>query len=360
MEPARDSPRGTVETRRIGFLGYDLVQALDLIGPSDAFASDAFASEVSERPTEIGSLAPVRPPYEVVIIGLTGKRFVTSSGITMHADVAVPTPIKLDTLIIPGGAGLRRPGMSERAAAWIASRVPYTRRVASVCTGIYGLARTGLLDGRRVATHWSAVADVMRRFPALHVEPDALFLKDGQFYTSAGVTAGIDLALALIEEDHGPRAALAVAREMVVYFKRPGGQQQFSEPLQFQLETADRFADLATWIQSHLRADLSVEVLAARTFLSVRQFSRAFKTRFHTTPAAFVEEARLGEATRRLTAQGANIGSVARSVGYASEDAFRRAFERRFGVSPSNYRRRFGHSSSSFPEADADTTRAAS
>ena len=116
--PARDSPRGTVETRRIGFLGYDLVQALDLIGPSDAFASDAFASEISERPAEIGSLAAVRPPYEVVIIGLTGKRFVTSSGITMHADVVVPAPIKLDTLIIPGGAGLRRPGMPERAAAW--------------------------------------------------------------------------------------------------------------------------------------------------------------------------------------------------------------------------------------------------
>ena len=349
-----------MQTRRIGFLGFDLVQALDLIGPSDAFASDVFTSENPNGAGDSGRGLPAPPPYEVVIIGLTGKRFVTSSGITMHADVAVPAPIKLDTLIVPGGLGLRRPGMSERAAAWIASRAPHTRRVASVCTGIYALARTGLLDGRRVTTHWSAVADVARRFPALHVEPDALFLKDGQFYTSAGITAGIDLALALIEEDHGPRAALAVAREMVVYFKRPGGQQQFSEPLQFQLETADRFADLATWVQSHLRSDLSVEVLAARTFLSIRQFSRAFKARFRTTPAVFVEEARLGEATRRLTAQGANIGSVARSVGYASEDAFRRAFERRFGVSPSNYRRRFGHGSSPFSLAVADKTRAAS
>jgi transcriptional regulator GlxA family with amidase domain len=349
-----------VQTRRIGFLGYDLVQALDLIGPSDAFASDAFAADHPGGAGEMDGSLPARPPYEIVIIGLTGKRFVTSSGITMHADVAVPTPIKLDTLIVPGGSGLRRPGMSERAAAWIASRAPNIRRVASVCTGIYALARTGLLDGRRVATHWSAVAEVARRFPALHVEPDALFLKDGQFYTSAGITAGIDLALAMIEEDHGPRAALAVARELVVYFKRPGGQQQFSEPLQFQLETADRFADLAAWIQSHLRSELSVEVLAARTFLSVRQFSRAFKTRFRTTPAVFVEEARLGEATRRLTAQGTNIGAVARSVGYASEDAFRRAFERRFGVSPSNYRRRFGHSTSPFSPVVADNTRAAS
>lgn len=350
-----------MQTRRIGFLGYDQIQALDLIGPSDAFASDAFADELAADSGAETSILPPRPPYEVVIIGLTGKRFVTSSGIVMHADVVVPAPIKLDTLIIPGGSGLRRPGMSERAAAWIASRAPNIRRVASVCTGIYALARTGLLDGRRVATHWSAAADVARRFPTLQVEPDALFLKDGQFYTSAGITAGIDLALAMIEEDHGPRAALAVAREMVVYFKRPGGQQQFSEPLQFQLETADRFADLAAWIQSHLRAELSVDVLAARTFLSVRQFSRAFKTRFRTTPAAFVEEARLGEATRRLTAQGANIGSVARSVGYASEDAFRRAFERRFGVSPSNYRRRFGHTGSAFAVADTnDSTRAAS
>jgi len=335
-----------VKPRRIGFLGFDGVQALDLVGPADAFASDAFAGVASDS-----ELEGPRRPYEIVIIGLRGKRFVTGSGLTMRADLTVPTTTRLDTLLVPGGAGIRRPGVAELAASWIASRAPYIRRVASVCTGIYALAPTGLLDGRRVTTHWSAAFDVARRFPKLRLDVDALFLKDGHFYTSAGITAGIDLALAMIEEDHGPRAALAVAREMVVYFKRPGGQQQFSEPLRFQLESADRFADLAAWIQSHLRADLSIDVLAARTFLSVRQFSRAFKERFGVTPATFVEEARLGEATRRLSSRGANIDAVARSVGYASEDVFRRAFERRYAVSPSSYRSRFGHASGPFPQS---------
>jgi transcriptional regulator GlxA family with amidase domain len=331
--------------RRIGFLGFDGVQALDLVGPADAFASDAFTGAASDVESQLP-----RRPYEVVVIGLRARRFVTSSGLRMHADVTVPTTTRLDTLFVPGGAGLRRPGAAELAATWIAARSPYIRRVASVCTGIYGVAPTGLLDGRRVATHWSAAADVARRFPRLQLDVDALFLKDGQFYTSAGITAGIDLALAMIEEDYGPRAALAVAREMIVYFKRPGGQQQFSEPLRFQLESADRFADLAAWIQSHLRADLAVDVLAARTFLSVRQFSRAFKERFGVTPGTFVEEARLGEASRRLSSRGANIDAVARSVGYASEDVFRRAFERRYAVSPSSYRSRFGHGSGPFPQ----------
>jgi transcriptional regulator GlxA family with amidase domain len=331
--------------RRIGFLAFDGVQALDLIGPADAFASDAFDTPALRADRDD---ADHPHPYAVVLIGLTARRFTTSAGITMIADATVPSAVRLDTLIVPGGTGLRLPNAAQRAARWIVSRAPHTRRVASVCTGLYGLAPTGLLDGRRVATHWSAVADIQRRYPALRVEPDALFLKDGQFYTSAGITAGIDLALAMIEEDHGPAAALAVAREMVVYFKRPGGQQQFSEPLRFQVESADRFADVVAWIQSHLRSDLSVEALATRACLSPRHFARAFKQRLGTTPAAFVEEARLAEASRRLSTRSARIESVARSVGYAGGDVFRRAFERRFGVSPSNYRSRFRHGANPF------------
>jgi transcriptional regulator GlxA family with amidase domain len=327
--------------RRIGFLAFDGVQALDLIGPADAFASDAFQGLA-------GLDDPHERPYEVVIIGLHAKRFTASSGIVMRADTTVPTAIRLDTLIIPGGAGLRRPGVADAAATWIVKRAPHVRRIASVCTGIYGLAPTGLLDGRRVATHWSAVRDIEQRFPRLRVDPDALFLKDGPFYTSAGITAGIDLAMAMIEEDCGSAAALAVAREMVVYFKRPGGQQQFSEPLRFQMESADRFTDVVTWIQSHLRADLSVNALAKRACLSPRQFARAFKDRFRFTPAAFVEHARLGEASRRLSVRHARIDAVARSVGYASEDVFRRAFARRFGVSPSSYRTRFRQAAKPF------------
>src|SRR5262249_10347463 len=158
-------------------------------------------------------------------------------------------------------------------------------------------APSGLLDGRRVTTHWSAVGDVQRRFPKLRVDGDAVYLKDGAFYSSAGITAGIDLVLALIEEDCGPHTALAVAREMVVYYRRPGGQNQFSEPLRFQFEAADRFADVAAWVQSHLRAQLTVETLAKRACMSVRHFSREFKDRFGVTPAAFVEEIRMAEAS---------------------------------------------------------------
>lgn len=346
-------PSGTVSyscrmtRRRIGFLGFDGVQALDLVGPADAFASDAF-SESSPA-----NAALPESPYEIVIVGLQGKRFTSSGGIAMHADVVVPTTVRLDTLIIPGGAGLRRPGVADQAAKWIGSRAPHIRRVASVCTGIYGLAPTGLLDGRRVTTHWNAVRDIQQRFPKLRVEPDALFLKDGRFYTSAGITAGIDLALAMIEADHGSDMALAVAREMVVYFKRPGGQQQFSEPLRFQLESTDRFADIVTWIQSHLQADLSVNALAKRAFLSPRHFARAFKERFGVTPSAFVEERRLGEAGRRLSLRSARLDAVARSVGYASEDVFRRAFVRRFGVSPKQYRSRFNSGEKPFARESA-------
>ena len=319
--------------RRIGILGFDSIQALDLTGPADVFRSDALAApEFCE-----GGV----PPYEVVVIGLDGRQFVTSSGLQITARFTIPTRTELDTLIVPGGAGLREPGVSDRAARWIEARAPHIRRIASVCTGIYALAPTGLLDGREVTTHWAYTADVQRRFPRLRVDPDAIFRKDGSFYTSAGITAGIDLALALLEEDLGPEAALAVAREMVVYLKRAGGQNQFSEPLRFQLESTDRFADVASWIPTHLRSDLSVEALARRACLSVRQFSRAFKDRFGVTPAAFVERARLNEACRRLSAKRTNIETVARSVGYSSDDAFRRAFERRLGVSPAQYRRRF-------------------
>jgi len=319
--------------RRIGILGFDNVQALDLVGPADVFGSDALAAPELRQGGE--------PPYQVVVIGLHGKKFTASNGVQFTTRYTIPTKIALDTLIVPGGSGLRQGDDAERVAKWIAARAPHIRRIASVCTGIYGLAPTGLLDGRDVATHWAFVDDLQRRYPKLRVDRDALFHKDGRFYTSAGITAGIDLALAMVEEDLGPDAALAIAREMVVYLKRSGGQNQYSEPLRFQVESSDRFAELVAWIPTNLRGDLSVETLARRACLSVRQFSRAFKERFDMTPAAFVEEARLTEACRRLAARRSNIETVARSVGYTSDDAFRRAFERRFGVSPSHYRGRF-------------------
>src|SRR6185437_472118 len=323
-------------TRRVGFLGFDGIQALDLVGPADAFGSDAFGA-IDQRESDAAA------PYEVVVIGLDRATFTTSSGLVMQADAVASDNLSLDTLIIPGGTGLRRPGVSERAAVWISQIAPSVRRIASVCIGIYGLAPPGLLDGRRVATRWSAASDVAHRFPRLIVDSDIIYVKDGNCYTSAGITAGIDLALALIEEDLGAAVALAVAKELVVFFKRPGGQKQFSELLRFQIDAHDRLGDIASWIYTHLRSDLSAQALADRACLSVRHFARTFKDQFGTTPGIFVEEARLAEASRRLSSKRVSIEGVAHSVGYASEDVFCRAFERRFGVSPSSYRSRFSY-----------------
>ena len=226
-------------------------------------------------------------------------------------------------------------------AHWISNRASRIRRIASVCTGIYALAPSGLLDGRTVTTHWRFAGDVARRFPKLKVDPDALFVKDGSFFTAGGITASVDLALAFIEEDYGPRIALSVARELVVYLKRPGGQKQYSEPLEFQFNSADRFADLASWMLGHLRADLSLEALARRACLSPRHLARRFKQSFGATPSVFVENLRLDDACRRLTEHTQTVENVATSVGFKSDDVFRRAFQRRFGVKPSSYRTRF-------------------
>jgi len=316
--------------RRVGIIGFPGVMALDVVGPFDAFSS-AFIE------TDNGTLNG----YEVVIIGLNAQPFVAETGIVFKPHKTFRNAPPLDTLIIPGGQGLRVPQTQRTVAEWVSKRAAKTRRIATVCTGTYGLAATGLLNGRRVTTHWRHAQDLAQRFPKLRVDPHALYLKDGKFFTCAGITAGIDLSLALIEEDFGPRVALSVARELVVYLKRPGGQEQFSEPLKFQSEAGDRFADLAAWMRGHLRQDLSAESLADRACLSPRHFSRRFKDALGTTPAAFVEGLRLTEARERLTVPDQTIESVAASVGFKSADAFRRAFERRYGLKPTSYRKHF-------------------
>jgi transcriptional regulator GlxA family with amidase domain len=316
---------------RVGLIGYDGVQALDLIGPSDAFTIAAAEDETGK----------LRPRYEVIVIGLTSKPFRAESGVLFQPHTSLRNAGTLDTLIIPGGRGARVGVPGELMARWISTRAVRIRRIASACTGIYALARTGLLDGRRVTTHWRFASDVAQQFPKLNVDHDALFLKDGPFYTAGGITASIDLALGLIEEDYGRPVALSVAREMVVFLKRSGGQKQYSEPLAFQINSTDRFAELASWMVEHLRSDLSLDALAKRICLSPRHCVRRFKQVFGGTPAAFVENLRLDEARRRLTERTQTIENVAASVGFNSDDAFRRAFQRRFGVKPSSYRSRF-------------------
>lgn len=324
---------------QIGILGYDQINAQDLAGPAETFAA---AVRVDRR-------GHAQRCYEVVVMGASAAPFVAESGLVFVPATDLAHTPALDTLIIPGGVGLRCADAGHPVDRWLRDQAPRIRRVASVCTGAYALARAGLLDGRRATTHWRYAQDLQARFPALRVDPDALFIKDGRFYTAAGVTAGIDLALALIEEDHGQQIALAVAREMVVYLKRSGGQDQYSEPLQFQTRAADSFQDLAHWMLSHLDADLSIESLAARANLGTRHFSRRFKAVFAQTPAEFVTAMRLNEARRRLTLPRCSVDRVARSVGFRSTQVFRRAFEKRFGLSPQAYRLRFGSA-----EAEAD------
>ena len=320
-----------MKPRRVALIGFDDANALDLVGPAEAFAS-----------AMVGEGKDARPGYVIHILGLSLKAFRAESGIVFKPHSSLDDKVDIDTLIVPGGQGLRNARVNARIAGWISKNAPRIRRIGSVCTGIYGLAATGLLDGRRVTTHWKWSSLVAERFPRLRMEKDALYVKDGPFYTSAGVTAGIDLALAMIEEDYGSSVALRAAREMVVYLKRSGGQEQYSEPLRFQVESTDPLAALGPWIRGHLRQDLSVEVLAGRANLSPRQFNRRFLRAFRETPAGYVEKLRLGEAQLRLTNSKSSVESIALSVGFASADSFRRAFERRFGLAPTIYRRRFG------------------
>lgn len=329
MLPRAATWRVIMKTRRkkkIGIIVFDGCAALDLVGPADAFAV-AKADDL--------------PAYEVSVLGVSARPVTAESGVRIIPDTTLAQCSGLDTVIVPGGSGLRREKTGSKVAAWLKNNAPRFRRVASVCTGIYALATSGLLDGREVTTHWRFATDVAQKFPALKVNPDAIFIKDGRFFTSAGITAGIDLALALIEEDLGTQAAMAVARELVVYLKRPGNQEQYAEPLRYQADSADRIAEVGPWIAGHLQHELTLEALAERANLSPRHFSRRFSRAFGMTPAAFVERVRLDSARERLAKPGARVSSVADSVGYSSPDSFRRAFERCFGVSPAIYRRSF-------------------
>lgn len=314
--------------RRIGFLLFDGLTALDLVGPMDAFAAASAGTGA----------------YDLVTVGLRRHAITAESGLIFKPGVTLFDCPRLDTLIVPGGAGLRRASPNAIITAWIQQRASTTRRIASVCTGIFGLAPTGLLDGRNVTTHWRFASDLADRFPALQVTADALYIKDGCFYTSAGITAGIDLSLALIEEDLGRSAALCVARELVVYLKRTGGQNQYSEPLRNQVAAHGRIGEVAAFIDAHLADDLSIETLAAFAHLSVRQFGRRFQKAFHTSPAAYVKAARLNRAREILCSGSCRMSHLAAAVGFASDDVFRRAFEQSFGLSPLNYRQRFGDS----------------
>ena len=315
--------------KTIGLLAYDDMQPLDLAGPLDVFGA-------------ANARAGGAPPYRLCIIGLNSDAVHAENGLIVVPTHALDDAPPLDTLLIPGGVGARHCiNRDARLLSWLRDRAKHTRRVVTVCTGAYVLAATGLLDGRRVTTHWNYAGDLARRHPALRVEADLLFLRDGCFATSGGLTAGMDLALALVEEDLGAPAALAVARQLVMYVKRPGNQAQFSAPLAAQAQGNHRMGALVDWLLAHLDSDISIERMAEQVAMSARHFRRVFAETFDTTPARFVEKLRLEQACMRLTQSRASVERIAAGVGFNSADAFRRAFRSRYGASPNEYRERF-------------------
>ncbi|HUO94369.1 MAG TPA: helix-turn-helix domain-containing protein [Rhizomicrobium sp.] len=315
--------------KRIGFVGFDGVSAMDLFGPLDVFdtANDA-AGDLDQ-------------PYELLMLSLTGRPFTLEQGLSVSATGAIADAPPLDTIVIPGGAGAREPETARPIAEWLKRDAHRARRIASVGLGIYILAETGLLEGREATTHWRFVEDVARRFPGIRLTAGARYVRDGALCTSAGATAGVDAALSFVEEDLGSAVALRVARDLMVCLKRSGGQIPLPEPLQYQTHVPDDFRDLADWMLQNLRADLSLEALGERMRLSPRQFSRRFKAAFGTSPGEYVEKLRLDEARHRLVSGNQSVESIGASVGYASGDAFRKAFERRFGIAPTTYRASF-------------------
>src|SRR6266705_2088918 len=321
--------------KRIGFLGFECVTASHLASPADTFAAAALEDGYGN------SIAC----YQICTLSLFSKPFRAESGIIFNPEETLRTVPDLDTIVIPGGKGLRDSEVTERISDWILTRAKRTRRVAAIGTGIYGLAPTGLLDGRQVTTHWRFASDVAQRFPKLRMGHKRPLVKDGPFYTSSGLAAAIDLSLTFIEEDYGRHVAVAAAQEVATPLTYRNGEKDFSKPLAFDSQPTDRFAELVAWIVRNLHEDLSVSALARRACMSPSHFNRAFKSEFGSTPAEFVENLRLNEAKRRLSIPKRTLDTIAASVGFSDRDAFRRAFERRFGAKPRNYLSKFGSAS---------------
>lgn len=311
-------------------LAFPSVQLLDVTGPLQVFAS------ANEHVAQAGGT----PPYALRVVAKDRSRVTASSGLEIATE-RLSRRGALDTLLVAGGPGVDLAAADPALLEWLRQRVKKARRVASVCTGAFLLGASGALDGRRAVTHWSYCAELARRFPAVRVESDPIFVRDGTIWTSAGVTAGIDLALALVEEDLGRATALAVARYLVVFLKRPGGQAQFSEALSLQ-SAEDEFGALHGWIDRHLSGDLSLPRLASQAGMSERSFSRHYSRATGQTPARAIERLRVEAARRMLSETRLPVKSISRRCGFGSEETMRRSFLRLLAATPQDYRSRFG------------------
>jgi len=312
---------------------YPGVQSLDMTGPLEVFAS---AQKL------IAATGRTEPGYRIKIASLDGAPLTTSSGLEIVPGMSLAdAPRAIDTLVVPGGAGSADASKDEALLDWIKAVAPSTRRVVSVCTGAFVLAATGLLDGRRATTHWASAARLAERYPAVEVDPEPIYLRDGNVWTSAGVTAGMDLTLALVEEDLDRDAALTIARHLVLFLRRPGNQSQFSATLESQEPEREPLREVQRFVVENPAADLSVEALATSAHMSPRHFARAFRAETGGTPARYVERVRLEAARRRLEDTAAPIAAVAVACGFGTPETMRRVFLRALNVGPAEYRRRF-------------------
>ncbi len=331
-------------TRNVVVLLFDGVQSLDVTGPIEVFAG---AGRVLGGDRLGGDARSPRADrhagaYDIRTLGAGRAPVRTSSGLTLVPDGSLSdAPADVDTLIVPGGRGARAASADPAVLRWVAETSQRARRTASVCTGAFVLAAAGLLDGRRATTHWAAAAALARLHPSVDVDPDPIFVRDGEIWTSAGVTAGMDLALALVEHDHDRDVALQIARHLVLFLRRPGGQSQFSAALAAHEPAREPLRDVQRSVLDDPAGDHSVDAMAARAHISPRHFARAFRAETGVTPARYVERVRLDAARRRLEDTAEPIAGVAAACGFGTAETMRRAFLRALAVGPAEYRRRF-------------------
>jgi transcriptional regulator GlxA family with amidase domain len=320
-----------ISTLRVVVLAHEEMNLLDLTGPVQALFT------ASQRGSGSGP-----PLYEIIVASESGGLITTNSGLpVMTAALSTLDGLSIDTVIAPGGCKgdeyYTPPGLVD----WVKQRAPTVRRLCSVCTGAFLLAAAGQLDGRRAATHWDWTDRLKKRFPTVEVDPDKIYIRDGSIWTSAGVTAGIDLALALIDQDYGHKTAIETARQLVVFMRRSGGQSQFSVPLAAQATQGDRFIDLHAWVASNLESDLRVERLAEQAGMSTRNFARVYLAKSGRTPAKMVEAMRLEAACRLLEETALPMKRIAAMTGHVDEQNLRRLFMRQLNTTPREYRSRF-------------------
>lgn len=315
--------------RKIVLLAFPGVQPLDVVGPAEVFSA---ASDLS------GGGA-----YTVEVVAKSPEPIMTRTSGYGLAPLKTTAQCRgpIDTLMIAGGWGVQQALEDEALVRWVRSAARRSRRISSVCSGTFLLARAGLLEGRTVTTHWSACAELARRHPELTVDPDPIFVHDRDVWTSAGVTSGMDLALALVEEDLGPEVARETARWLVLFLQRPGGQSQFSSHLEAQTAERRPLRELQAWMADHLDDDLRVDALAERAAMSPRNFARAFRRETGLTPGAYVEQLRVEAARQRLERSSDPVERIAKACGFGTPETMRRAFARRVGTPPADYRARF-------------------